>query len=125
MHQAKSGRCRFVDQNLGRTALSGRKGILVEVEHVKAHGTKKEKKEMSHFQKFVTEGNKKADELAKEGALLGDGFSRNYAAGKRGRVGSLAVCGQLPLLSRRMEGLKTSSQSRKKSGVLLTRGVKE
>ena len=25
-HQAKSGRCRFVDQNLGRTALSGRKG---------------------------------------------------------------------------------------------------
>ena len=27
VHQAKSGRCRFMDQNLGRTALSGRKGI--------------------------------------------------------------------------------------------------
>ena len=36
---------------------------LVEVEHVKAHRTKKEKKEMSHFEKFVTEGNEKADEL--------------------------------------------------------------
>ena len=31
--------------------------IVVEVEHVKAHRTKKEKKEMSHFGKFVTEGN--------------------------------------------------------------------
>ena len=54
-----------MDQNLGRTALSGRRGILVEVEHVKAHRTKKEKKDMSHFEKFVTEGNEKADELAK------------------------------------------------------------
>ena len=38
---------------------------LVEVEHVKAHHTKKEKKQKSHFEKFVTEGIKKADELAK------------------------------------------------------------
>ena len=37
----------------------------MEVEHVKAHRTKKEKKDMSHFEKFVTEGNEKADELAK------------------------------------------------------------
>ena len=47
---------------------------LVEVKHVKAHQWKKEKKEMSHFEKFVTEGNEKADELAKEGALLDEGF---------------------------------------------------
>ena len=46
----------------------------MEVEHVKAHRTEKDKKEMSHFEKFVTEGNEKADELAKEGALLDEGF---------------------------------------------------
>ena len=48
--------------------------ILVEVEHVKAHRTMREKKEMSHFGKFVTEGNEKADELAKAGAMLDEGF---------------------------------------------------
>ena len=50
------------------------KVILVEVEHVKAHRTEKDKKKMSHFVKFVTEGNEKADELAKEGAMLDEGF---------------------------------------------------
>ena len=44
------------------------------MEHVMAHRAKKEKKDMSHFEKFVTEGNEKADELAKEGALLDEGF---------------------------------------------------
>ena len=44
--------------------------ILVEVEHVKAHHTEKEKKHMSHFEKFVTEGNEKADELAEEGGCI-------------------------------------------------------
>ena len=33
-----------------------------------------DEKEMSHFQKFVTEGNEKADALAKEGAMLDEGF---------------------------------------------------
>ena len=33
----------------------------MEVELVKAHRPKQEKKDMSHFQKFVTEGNEKAD----------------------------------------------------------------
>ena len=37
--------------------LSTLKEILVEVEHVKAHRTEKDKKEMSHFEKFVTDGN--------------------------------------------------------------------
>ena len=37
----------------------------MEVEHVNAHRTKKEKEKMSQFEKFVTEGNEKADELAK------------------------------------------------------------
>ena len=47
---------------------------LVEVEHVKAHRTEKDKKEMSHFEKFNTDGNEKADELAKARAMLDDGF---------------------------------------------------
>ena len=47
---------------------------MVEVEHVKEHRLKKEKKEMSCFEKFVTEGHEKTDELAKEGAMLDEGF---------------------------------------------------
>ena len=47
---------------------------LVEVEHEKAHHTQKEKKQKSHFEKFVTEGSKKADELAEAGEMLGEGF---------------------------------------------------
>ena len=38
--------------------------IVVELEHVKAHRTKKDKEGMSQFEKFVTDGNEKADELA-------------------------------------------------------------
>ena len=49
------------------------RGILVEAEHVKAHRTKKEKKHMSQFERFVTEGDEKADELAKAGAILDEG----------------------------------------------------
>ena len=44
------------------------------VEHVKAHRTKKEQKQMSQFERFVTEGTEKADELAKAGAMLDEGF---------------------------------------------------
>ena len=48
--------------------------MAVEVEHVKAHRTKKDKTEISYFEKFVTEGNEKADDLAKAGAILDEGF---------------------------------------------------
>ena len=67
MHQAKSGRCRFMDENY-------MVGMLVEVEHVKAHRMKKEKKHMSQFERFVAEGNEKADELAKARAILDEGL---------------------------------------------------
>ena len=50
------------------------KEISVEVEHVKAHRSKKDKKEMSHFEKFFNESNEKEDELAKEGAMLDESF---------------------------------------------------
>ena len=63
-----------MDQNWEELHYPAERGILVEVEHVKAHRTKKEKQDMSHFESFVTEGNEKADELAKEGASLDGGF---------------------------------------------------
>ena len=44
------------------------------MEHVKAHRTEKDKKDMSHIERFVTEGNEKADELVKEGAMWDEGF---------------------------------------------------
>ena len=44
---------------------------MVEVEHVKAHRIKKEKRHTSQqFERFVAEGN----ELAKAGAMLDEGF---------------------------------------------------
>ena len=55
-------------------------GILVEVEHVKAHRSKKEMQHMSHFQRFITEGNAKADECAKEGAMLDGGLGAQVRA---------------------------------------------
>ena len=36
-----------------------KRGIFVEVAHVKAHRTKKEKDKMTQFERFVTEGNGK------------------------------------------------------------------
>ena len=46
----------------------------MEVEHVKAHLRKKEKEHMSKLEKFVTEGNEKADDLAIAGAMSDEGF---------------------------------------------------
>ena len=65
---------------------------------------------MTHFEKFVTEGNEKADELAKGGALLDEGFMAEARAEtiqqEREEVyAALQHAAKLPLLSRRMEGL--------------------
>ena len=53
---------------------------------------------MSLFEKFVAEGNEKADELAKGGAMKDEGFfsgtSKYNPAGERRGVLSLAVCSQ-------------------------------
>ena len=49
------------------------KETLVDIEHVQAQRAKN-KKEMSQFEKFVTDGNEKADDLAKAGAMLDEGF---------------------------------------------------
>ena len=50
---------------LGRLHELAKGGILVEVQHVKAHRTKKEKEKMTQFERFITEGNAKADEVGK------------------------------------------------------------
>ena len=77
------------------------------MEHAKAHRTKKEKKEMSHFGKFVTEGNEKADDLAKaRRAVLHEGFvvgARAKPVQQERSVRSLAVRSQLSLLGGGME----------------------
>ena len=81
------------------------KEILVEVEHVKAHRTKKDKKERSQFENFLADGDdEKADELAKEGSMLDEGFMAQTRA-KTVQQGSLAVCSQLSLLGGGMERL--------------------
>ena len=54
--------------------------IGVELEHVKAHRTEKDKKEMSRLEKFVTEGNEKVDELTKAGAMLDEEFMAEVRA---------------------------------------------
>ena len=62
-----------MDKHVGRIARSGRK------RHLGGSGTCKRciaprRKIMSQFEKFVAEGNEKADELAKAGAMLNKGF---------------------------------------------------
>ena len=91
------------------------RGILVEVEHVKAHRTKKEKTNMSQFERFVTEGNVKVNELAKGGALLDEGFTEDvYAA--------LQYAASLHCLGRTVKG---SNPSRKKSEFSWLRRVRK
>ena len=48
--------------------------------YVKAHRTKKEKQKMTQFERFVTEGNEKANELAKAGAMMNEGFMAEVRA---------------------------------------------
>ena len=74
MHRSESWRCCLWITMWEELHLLVSKEILVDVEHVKAHRTKKDKKEVSHFEKFVTECNEKADELAKERAMLDECF---------------------------------------------------
>ena len=45
----------------------------MKVEHVKAHRSKNEVQQMSLFERFVIEGSERADELAKEGAMMDGG----------------------------------------------------
>ena len=57
---------------------------------------------MSQFEKFVTEGNDKADDLAIAGAMLDKGFmaearAKTMQQEREGGAHGIAVCGRLPL----------------------------
>ena len=73
MYGSESRRCRRVDQDLGRTAPFKVRGYCRGSRAWKS-ASHKEGENMSQFEKFVTEGNEKADELAKAGAMLVGGF---------------------------------------------------
>ena len=62
-----------------------KRGILVEVTYVKAHRTKKEKENMTKIERFVTEGNEKADENAGR-RIYGRSESCCFSAGEREEV---------------------------------------
>ena len=83
-----------MDQDLGRAAPLGLKGNLGGSGACQG-APHKDKKEMSNFEKFVTEGNEKADELAKVGAMLDEDFMAELRAKtvqqERKGVCSLAV----------------------------------
>ena len=102
------------------------KEVLVEVEHVKAHSTKKDKKEMSHIERFVTDGNEKADELADAGAMLDEGFMAEARA-ETVQQEREEVCAALQCAAsfhcwwKKGRTVKSSSRSKKKSGCSWTR----
>ena len=88
------------------------------------------KEHISQFERFVTEGNEKADELAKAGAMLDEGFmaearAKTMAAGKRAGVCSFAVCGQLPLLGKTMEGCEEFKPKPKEKWIFVDKKSEE
>ena len=135
-------RRKCIDPNAGDTDLwikiweelhlSTSKEILVEVEHVEAHRTEKDKKEMSQSEKFVTDGNEKADELAKAAAMLDEGFMAQvraktvqqereevYAASFHSLVEEWKDCEELKPQPREKWTRKERKRSIERSGVLL------
>ena len=88
--------------------------MAVEVDHVKAHRTKKDKKDVSHFEKL----DEKADELANV-AILDEGFMAEVRA--------KTVRSMQPAFTvwwRNGKILKSSSRSQKKGGDLWIRKKK-
>ena len=76
-------------------------GMLLEVEHVKAHRSKKEKKDMALFGSLVTEGSERADVLAtggcNAGGRNGTDQGQHSSAEKEGGLRDVAVRSQLSL----------------------------
>ena len=104
--------------------------ISVEVAHVKAHRTMKEKEKMTKIERFVTEGNEKADELAKAGAMLDEGFMAEVRAVtmKQEREAvyvALQYAASFHCLVEEWKDCEELGQSRKKSEVLSTREGRE
>ena len=74
------------------------------------HRTQKDVKKMSQFERCVAEGNEKADELAKENAMLDEGFmaetrAKTVQQEREGDVRGFAARSQISLFGGRMERL--------------------
>ena len=86
---------------------------------------------MTKLERFVTEGNEKADELAKAGAMLDEGLvaEARAEAMKQEWTELYEVLQHAAsfhcLLEEWKEFVMNSSRSRKKSGLSLTRRVRE
>ena len=100
------------------------------MEHVKAHRIKKDKKCMSRCEKFVTEGNEKADESAEAGAMLDEGFMaeariKTVQQEREEMYVALQCAADFSLHGGGMETVKSLSRSQKKSSFSLTRRVRK
>ena len=106
-------------------------GILVDVEHVKAHRSEKEMQEMSFFyENFMTEGNGKADEPAKAEARLDGGdvaqVRHHDAAGTGGGSCSIEICGKLSLSGGGMERKQRGwTKAQNRSGFFSAKEVRQ
>ena len=75
------------------------------------HRTQKDVKKMSQFERCVAEGNEKADELAKENAMLDEGFhggnesKDSPARSEKEMYAALQHARQISLFGGRMERL--------------------
>ena len=110
---------------MGRVAAFSLKRNLLEVEHVKAHHTEKGQERDVAFEKFMTDGNEKADEFAEAGAMWDKGFmaqARAKTVQQERREVYAALCMQ-PAFTGWWNGktAKNSSRSQKKGGPLWTR----
>ena len=99
-----------MDQKMGSIALSGRKGHFGGSGTCKGTSHEERKERCVAFEKFITECNEKADELAKEGALLDKGFmaearTETVQQEREEVYAALQCAASVHLLSRRMEGL--------------------
>ena len=96
--------------------------MLLEVEHVKAHRSKKEKKDMALFGSLVTEGIERADELATGGCNAGGETAQirvSTVQQKRKEVYATLQCAaSFHCLVGEKAIVKRSGRCRKKSGSL-------
>ena len=76
---------------------SHQEGVFLEVVHVKAHRSKKEKQQLTRFQRFVKEGDEEADELAQDGGEMGQIRGSTVQQKKRGGFCGFAECSRLSL----------------------------
>ena len=95
------------------------------------HTVRRETENMTHIERFVTEGNEKADELAKAGAMPDEGFMAEVRAvtAKQEREEVYAALQYAASFHCLVEEWKDceedSGQSRKKSCILSTREGRE